>query len=290
MTCTVRWPPPHPILNRGIAALAVLLLTLAAVPARGQEAEPPLQGEFAVTVTAEDVPPTLIDGPMLIGLWQVGFAPDGTYSRGRQDVGTLATGRYVVAGDQLILTGETGLLACGLDDESKRDAVYTWGYDEQRLRLTPVDEPCPSRRVILTTRSLATYVACPAAAPSLASPVAAAPATPVATAPPAESDIDAILARMSSCWATRQPERFLTLLSRDFRASLATDHAAELRRLALTMASPVVWDRVAPIAPIGPGRFSAKVRQTAGDEVDFVVYAFVQEDGAWRWDGVVAAP
>src|SRR5215217_7937174 len=104
MVCTI---------TRLLLAITGLLLWLAqALSVAGQDTVGPLQGAFAVTIAAEDVPPDLIGGASLIGRWQVSFNADGTYLLDRQDVGPLATGQFTTDGDQLTLHAETGVLAC----------------------------------------------------------------------------------------------------------------------------------------------------------------------------------
>jgi hypothetical protein len=252
----------------------------------GQEPEAPLHGDFAVTIAAEDVPPELIDGAALIGRWQISFAADGSYQRARQDVGALASGRFATDGGQLTLTGETGLLACDGTRDDGGDALYEWELTGDRLQLVAIEEPCAVRRLLLTTRTLSVFVACEQRARG------AAPATPV-SAPPAPagaSEIDDLLRRMSSCWATREPEQFLPLVSESFRAEIAPNGEEGDRRFSLRMGAPIVWDRAGEVEVIADGRVEATVRQTSGDEVDLVTYAFVFEDGAWRWDGGAARP
>jgi len=270
---------------------------------QGEDAE--LRGEFAVTIAEEDVPQDLINGAALVGRWRIAFNPDGTYALERQDVGPLASGRFLVDGRSLTLTDETGLLACPARGGEPSTATYEWERRDGRLALIAITEPCDSRRLLLTTRLLAGFAPCPTE-PAVATPPPATPApvptgpaspldvrpaltTPAAgggtpTAAPQTAAIDELLARMTACWATGDPQKFLPLLSAEHRATLAGD-ADELRRFALTMGAPIVWERVGEIEPVDAGRVVATVRQTSGDEEDFTRYAFVVEDGAWRWDG-----
>jgi hypothetical protein len=266
----------------------------------GEDDERVLEGEFAVTISAEEVPPELINGATLIGRWTITFAADGAYARGRQDVGELATGRFEIDGDRLILNDESGVLACPADDAGG-GAVYGWELAGGQLRLVALEEPCDTRRLLLTTRILDTFVACPPA-PALEAPTPAAeePVTARARATPAVDGatgaaadpvpaIERLVKQLSSCWATRDPDRFLPLLSEAFAASQSAAGDDDRRRLVLAMASPVVWDQVSDLERHGPTRVSATVRQLSGDYVDYVRYEFVHEGGAWRWDGVAEA-
>ena len=114
-------------------------------------------------------------------------------------------------------------------------------------------------------------------------------ATPVESASPT-TDIDTLLKQMTDCWATRQPERFLHLLSADYRAAQPPDDENAERRFILNMGAPLVWDLAGEVEVIDATHVTAMVRQTLGDTVDVVRYAFVFEDGSWRWDGAVDPP
>ena len=284
-------------------AIVLLLLWLASpLTAAGQDTEAGLRGEFAVTIATEDVPPDLIDGASLIGRWQITFADDGGYTLGRQDVGPLVNGQFESDGEQLTLLAETGVLACG-SAEDDATATYTWQITGERLQLVAIEEPCAKRRLLLTTRTLSVFAACPPPGPANMAAVAGTPtretirsapddAVPATPAPRAalDSAIDNVLRQMSDCWATREPERFLQLLSEDFQAMQRPEDDDDARRFTLAMAAPIVWDRVSGVDQVDATHATANVRQTVGDNIDVVRYEFVYEDGAWRWDGTADAP
>jgi hypothetical protein len=277
---------------RLLLGIAGLLLWLApALPVAGQDAVAPLQGAFAVTIAAEDVPPELIDGASLIGRWQVTFNADGTYLLDRQDVGPVATGQFATDGDQVTLHAETGVLACasGEDDEA---ATYRWDMTEERLLLTAIEEPCARRRLLLTTRTLFLFAACPSDVIERATPAAATHTGDRSAPAPAPPDpaIDTLLRQMSDCWATRDPDRFLSLLSRDFRATQQPEDDDDVRRFTLRMGAPLVWERTSDVEVVDATHATASVRQLSGDNVDVLRYDFVYEDGAWRWDGTSDGP
>jgi len=256
-------------------------------PVTGQDAAGALQGEFAVTIAAEDVPPELVDGASLIGRWRVTFNADGTYELGRQDVGRVASGQFISDGDRVMLRDETGVLACAPGDDDEGAVTYRWEMTEGRLLLTAIEDPCARRRLLLTTRSLFLFAACPLLASEPATPAAGIPigaSTPPAPAPP-DPAIDTLLRQMSDCWATRDPDRFLPLLSRDFRASQQPDDDDDVRRFTLRMGAPIVWERVGDVDRVSATRATASVRQLSGDNIDVVRYDFVFENGSWRWDG-----
>lgn len=276
--------------------LALGLAALTARVALGQQSDEDLVGAYAVTIAAEDVPPELIGGASLIGRWHIEFNDDGAYLLARQDVGPLVRGALEVTGNRLTLRDETGVIACEPDPESDA-ATYEWTLTDNRLLLTAVAEECDRRRLLLTTRTLSVFVPCPApvlewqatAIPDAsATPKSAASATPP---PPSPSEaIDTLLKQMSDCWATRQPERFLPLLSQSYRAEQRPVGGNAERRFVLNMGAPVVWELAGEVEITDGARATAMVRQTLGDSVDVVRYAFVLEDGSWRWDGVADSP
>lgn len=285
--------------------LAVTLVALGWAPLAGvgQEKEPELRGAFAVTIADEDVPPELIGGASLIGRWQISFEGNGVYEIGRQDVGRLLRGQFETDGSRLILREETGVIACASGADVDVAAVYEWKVETGRLLLSAVEEPCASRRLLLTTRALSSFAACPplSADRGEASAVdeprrsnefpGATPGqgTPVAGTVPTE-EIDTLLKQMSDCWATRDPDRFLQLLSQEHRTSQAPVDDAGRRRYELNMAAPIVWDLTGEVETIDSERATAQVRQTLGDAIDMVQFSFVLEEGSWRWDGIVDSP
>ncbi len=258
----------------------VLALTPAALAQDGPEA---LAGAFAVTIADEDVPLDLRDRATVVGRWEIAFA-DGAWTLTRQDVGELANGRYDLDGDRLTLEERGGVLAC------TAPGVYRWRLDGDRLVLAAIEEPCAHRRLLLTTRVLVASLPCPPLAGSArATPPAGGEGTPQPSID-AEATIDDLLTRMSACWATRDPARFLALTSDAYRATVADGGPDAYRRFAIAMAVPIVWDRVEPVVLTDEAHANAIVRQTSGDHQDYGRYAFVFEDDAWRWDGVFGEP
>ena len=279
----------------GLAAMLFFSCMISPAATMAQGAADGLRGDFAVTIAPEDIPPVLIGGASLIGRWHISFDEDGTYELGRQDVGSLAVGQFEATDDQLRLHGETGILACA-DGSDGAEARYEWTVAEDRLLLTAIDEPCDLRRLLFTTRTLSELVACPPLGvsagsdirddgPTGATPAASPRAMPWPDISP-DAEIDRLLKQMSDCWATRHPERFLHLLSQEQRATQRPAEGDDETRFILTMGAPVVWELVSEIEWDGAGRATATVRQTLGDNIDELRYAFVFEDGAWRWDGI----
>jgi hypothetical protein len=287
----------------GIIALVLVLWAVQPLVVAGQETDVPLQGEFAVTIAAEDVPPELIEGASLIGRWHITFHADGAYQLGRQDVGPVVSGQFETGGNRLTLLGETGVLACPADEDDDALPTYEWEIADGQLRLVAIEEPCDRRRLLFTTRTLSSFAACPSQTPVSAAQASGSPVvestsqlssdTVVASPEPQsapDTAIDLLLRQMSDCWATRQPDRFLQLLSRDFQASQRPDGADAARRFTLAMGAPLSWHLAGEVEMVDATHAAASVRQIAGDDIDVVRYNFVFEDGAWRWDGTFDSP
>jgi hypothetical protein len=122
------------------------------------------------------------------------------------------------------------------------------------------------------------------------SPSAAGPPLPVGGTPaPARldfaSEIDELLAQLTACWATREPERWLPLLSDAFQQALISSDPNFLETLTISMSSPIVWERSGDVTIEAPNQLSAIVKSTVGTEEDFQRFIFIFEDGEWKWDG-----
>jgi hypothetical protein len=313
--------------RRGIRSMPLLLvaglLVWLAQPfaiTRAQESE--LVGEYAVSIVKEDVPLDMLNGPTTIGQWQVIFASDGSYSMARSDLGELVTGTYEVDGNKVTITDEGGLLSCadvGADPGETGEtatAVYSWAIDGELLSLTPEDEGCDTRLLILTTRELDHFVSCEtqpltseaAATPEQATPVEATPidATPeegglgalvgdVEKASPSPTDItpveqgiDDLLKQLTACWATGDPSRFLPLLTDEYAATLlnAGDTQDDLiRNLATAMGTAVTYERAGDVSILDDTHASAIVRTSTGQEEQFTRFRFALVDGEWKLDG-----
>jgi hypothetical protein len=203
--------------------------------------------------------------------------------------------------------------------------TYTWVRSDKTLTLTRVDDACPGRVILLTTYAFSTYVACSTAPMSMAeilgspvaSPVAEEPVVeaspesvtdvltpaaspdanvvgPVIGEPPASpaaaslsfaSEIDDLLAQLTACWASRDPERWLPLLSNEFRDALIQSDPNFLETLTISMSSPIVWERSGDITIEAPNQISCIVKSTVGTEEDYQKFVFVFEDGEWKWNG-----
>ena len=76
-----------------------------------QEGEPPA-GDYTVAITKLDIPSDLVNGPDLIGRWEILFGADGSYVLRRADLGDMVTGSYTIEDQTITITDEGGLLSC----------------------------------------------------------------------------------------------------------------------------------------------------------------------------------
>lgn len=286
---------------------------------RGDERDE-IAGEYSVAITREDVPADLAGGPSLIGKWRISFGEDGNYTVRRQDVGDLITGTYEIEGDQITITDEGGILSCaGLAPATgtAASATYAWDRVGTGLSLTPVEEGCAPRRLLLATRDLGAFIACltdqggdadagvttPAATPDADDPLdALAEEVGRAGTPDADEEatqgepdpdnseaaIDELLSQLTACWASGDPTNVLPLFSEGLRRDLVqalgpdSTEADLVDTLTPFLAVPITWERAGDLDLEDEDRASAVVAVRIDVEEEFQTLEFVYEDGAWR--------
>lgn len=307
----------HP-LNRfrlvaAIAAFALVATMLGSVFVFGQvraQDDTPV-GQWSVALARTDIPVDIASSMSYIGRWRLGIEANGTYQAERTDAGIVVEGSWTVDGDQITFTDESGLLSCGnsaaapIIDQNMDTGTYTWTRSGKNLTFTQVDDACPGRIILLTTFSFSSFVACSTQPLSMAellgtpvaSPVEEETVVPVATSSAAASgspqplaqtfttEIDDVLAQLTACWASREPARWLPLLSDEFRGALIASDPNFLETLTISMTSPIVWERAGEITILAPNQISAPVKSTVGTEEDFQTFIFIFEDGEWKWNG-----
>lgn len=123
-------------------ALALALVLVAAASA-GAAAPVPLRGAFQAKITGQ--------GPPLDGTWRLDIAADGAYKVSREGR-SLITGKAVETATTISFTKEKGPLAC--TGQEARPNSYRWKVAAGKLTLTPVKEPCTSRKLVLATKPL----------------------------------------------------------------------------------------------------------------------------------------
>lgn len=299
-----------------LLAAALMLATIAGSlflfeQARAQDDSP--VGQWSVAIARTDVPVDIASSFSYVGRWRLGINDDGTYEAERLDVGaTVVTGSWETSGDQITFTDDGGLLSCGnaaaapIIDDDISSGTYTWARTSKTLTLTRSDDACTGRVILLSTFAFTTFVACSTPPMSMAelmgSPIpdtlseeatiAASPeAVPNASGSPVSmtqsftAEIDALLAQMTACWASREPERWLPLLSNEFRDALLQSDPNFLETLTISMTSPIVWERSGDIKIVTPSQISATVKSTSGTEDDYQTFVFIFEDGQWKWNG-----
>jgi hypothetical protein len=266
----------------------------------------PLTGVFTVTVAKPDVPRSLSGGPALVGLWNITFNGDGTFSLARQDVGHVVSGTFEASEASLTFTEWTGIVGCPITPDSE-PATYAWRQVDETLTLTSVTDSCTERLTLLTTRSLGGFEACAVPPRDLSDPFAAAfdteglLATPVAEAEvvsgvaaqeglaegaDAEEAIDSLLRQANGCWATGDPTRFLALHSDMVIQEIAFGGPLEdfARQLRLFMGTPLVFERIGAVNLTDPDHAWAYVEVTLGGDPIPQRLDFVFENGTWLFD------
>ena len=99
------------------------------------------------------------------------------------------------------------------------------------------------------------------------------------------AEIDALLAQMTACWSTGDPELWLSLLSSEFRDTLIASEPDFLITIQSAMSVPIIWERAGDVEVESATNAAAIVRSTVDQEQDFQRFLFVFEDGEWKWDG-----
>ncbi len=300
------------------ALLALFLVGASLLPAQSlAQSTDTLSGSYAVALSRDDIPTDLADGYGFVGRWIISFNDDGSYVGERQDVGIVVTGTYTTSGSQVTVTDESGLVSCSnasattISPGDISTGTYEFAVVGQTLTLTPIDDGCRGRVVLLSSRALSVYVPCTTEPLDQAAVVASGtpesveeaddvddplasiltpvdPTTEEADSPDAMSiaaEVDALLGQMSACWSTGNPSLWLPLLSNAFRASLIGNSPDFESTISAAMSTPIVWERAGELDVESATRVTAIVRATVGMEQDFQRFVFVFEDGEWRWDG-----
>ncbi len=293
-----------------VLASAMLIVTLVgAVFAFGRvdaQDDSPV-GQWSVALARTDIPVDIASSMSYVGRWRLGIEADGTFEAERTDAGVVIEGTWTSDGDQITFTDESGLLSCGnaaaapIIESDMATGTYKWVRSGKNLTFTQVDDSCPGRIILLTTFSFNTFVACSTipltTAELLGTPVASPiavetvelPTVPASSPEPLnatfEREIDDLLDQLTACWASREPERWLPLLSNEFRDALITSDPNFLETLSISMSSPIVWERAGEITIVAPNQITAPVKSTVGTEQDFQTFVFVFEDGQWKWNG-----
>ncbi len=271
--------------------------------ALAQDAEDGVAGDFGVTIPKSRVPKDLPNGPMLIGSWHLQFNADGSYQAERLDLGPLMIGAWEIDGDTLTITDVEGSLSCtqaGTTGDATLDfstGTYTFERSEDGLTLTPQDDGCQMRTVLLSTFTLAPFVGCPVPAAGIESALGA---TPVAEPPsdeitgaPVEEQIDRFLQELTACWLTGDANRFLPMLTDDYQGEFLSggiegeaSASEQARALASAMGVPLIFERAGDVRQVRDGEVTCIVRTKLAGQESFARFRFIlQEDGNWRWDG-----
>jgi hypothetical protein len=121
----------------------VALATVALVVASPAIAAGTLSGSFRSTISGKT--PAAIDGT-----WVVSFKAHHKYTISRNGA-TVVRGQDTISTNKVTFGHETGPMACL---GSQAAATYRWSLKNRKLTLKPVSEPCPGRKIVLTTHPL----------------------------------------------------------------------------------------------------------------------------------------
>jgi hypothetical protein len=131
-----------------LAAVTSLLLFVLVGGTVGPSA--PRLGRYTMSIAAEDILPNV---PAEIrsnfdGRWELTFAKGNVYHISK-DGRIVVEGRLTSTKKQLALTDEKGALAC-TQQPGMETGTYRWGYQQQELTFTVVEDKCEGRRAVLT--------------------------------------------------------------------------------------------------------------------------------------------
>ena len=105
---------------------------------------PSLLGTWVTTVSENEF-------PAAFGQWEWTLAADGRYSvRNLRTEGTVVEGRYTFTQDQIVVTDESGPYIC----KGHETATYKWSVEKDILTLTPIDDKCSTRALVLGLHTL----------------------------------------------------------------------------------------------------------------------------------------
>jgi hypothetical protein len=141
--------------TRRPAALARVVLAL--TPALGIGCRPAGLSAGAAAAAAPigtygiELPNAANESGALAGRWALTLAEGGrfTVTRGGQ---TAVEGRYRVAADSIVFSGESGPFAC--PDAETGAGTYRWRLGARELTLTPLTDGCEGRRATFAARPL----------------------------------------------------------------------------------------------------------------------------------------
>jgi hypothetical protein len=259
-----------------------------------------------VTIAKPDIPQNLADGPALEGIWSLDFGSDGAFSIVRLDVGQVASGTYEAGATTVTFNEWNGLIGCAVGEDDG-GVIYGWRRSESALTLTPIREACSERITLLSTRPLGSNEACagttePLVAPSISSASdTVLPGTPAAQVPPAsgvtaqeglsdvaeiELAVDGLLGQANGCWATGDPQSFLTLhtdavIQQLVFAAPPDVIVAQLRR---AMMEPASFERIGDVNVSGAEQAWAYIQFTYAGQSQPLRVDFVNDHGHWLFD------
>ena len=121
--------------------LSALALPLLLILPRVADPDPFPPGVYTITFAAAEA------GERFAGEWEMRFTEAGAVSVVK-DGETFVEGRYVSTGRHVVMTDETGPIAC--TGPRTRTGIYGWTLQENELTMSAVEDECEGRRVMLT--------------------------------------------------------------------------------------------------------------------------------------------
>ncbi len=300
------WKSP----SRPMVWMVAILMTVASVASaaalRQDDAAPsPLTGIFTASIAKEDVPAELAGGAALIGQWTLDLQPSNTYSLARADVGEVVTGDFEAGRATLAFASWTGAIGCTIPDGEANAATYAWQKIDGQLILTPIDDSCTERLLLLTTTPLASFASCVPPLRSAPDPFAAAisgtPASDVTVGEgvaaqegyeegaDAELAIDHLLGLAGGCWAAADVDGFLALHADGLLRQIEMMGPAEdfTRELSTFMETPLALERIGAVNLDDPDHAWAYIEVNLDDTATPQRVDFVREQGAWLFGSFV---
>jgi len=139
--------------TRLLLAIVTLALSFGSLAACSSAPSAPPPATYTTTLVEADVPSEFPEDvrDLLLGTWELALGNDNRYQVSK-DGNLMLEGHYASTKDQIALTDEGGPAACL--EPGQETGTYKWSVNGQTLTLTPMDDKCGGRSLVLTTHSL----------------------------------------------------------------------------------------------------------------------------------------
>lgn len=288
-----------------IVCAALLAICSSPVVARYQDTgeSTSLSGSYTVTIAPEEIPAGIASGAALTGRWTLTFGDDGAFTLARADVGEVAAGMFEAGPATLAFASWDGMVGCQLVENGDATATYAWRQSDDRLALTPIEDGCPERLTLLTTRDFGSLAVCdaPRSAPMDPFAIAGQQGTPAA-GPAAgqgvaaqegygegaevEEAVDALIEQANGCWAATDVDRFMSLHGQGIVAQIGMMGPPEQfsSELQTFMEAPLRLERIGPVTLDDASHAWAYVEVDLDGQTNARRMTFILQDGIWLFD------